>query len=149
MPDLAHLSEVVPLREMKVARLAHGLHRVLFTYVYLDIISLLSGSTLTSGHRPGVHPFRDLRSGVWNFPANFVSIPTPDEFAFDRSPKYVTPSQDEVGFGCPSLSAWRDGTTDAIQELLSLAKREDCRFVGSTSTLTQAFSHIYFAISGA
>ena len=45
---------------------------------------------------PGVHPHRDLRSGVWNFPSEFSAIPTPDEYAFDRSPKYITPSQDKV-----------------------------------------------------
>lgn len=31
---------------------------------------------------------------------------------------------------------------------MSLARREECKFIGSTSTLTQAFSNIYFAISG-
>ena len=46
---------------------------------------------------PGVHPHRDLRSGIWNFPSEFSQIPTPKEYAFDRSPKYITPSQDEVG----------------------------------------------------
>ena len=45
---------------------------------------------------PGVHPHRDLRSGVWNFPSEFSNIPTPEEYAFDRSPKYITPSQDTV-----------------------------------------------------
>jgi len=45
---------------------------------------------------PGVHPHRDLRSGVWNFPSEFSAIPTPEEYAFDRSPKYITPSQDKV-----------------------------------------------------
>jgi hypothetical protein len=45
---------------------------------------------------PGVQPHRDLRSGVWNFPSEFSTIPTPEEYAFDRSPKYITPSQDTV-----------------------------------------------------
>jgi hypothetical protein len=90
------------------------------------------GNNLVEGRRltpsPGVHPFRDYRTGVWNFSPEFHDIPHPSEYAFDRSPKYVTPSKDV--------------------ELLALAEKEQCRFIGSTSTLTQALSQIYFAISG-
>ncbi|WWC86375.1 uncharacterized protein L201_001251 [Kwoniella dendrophila CBS 6074] len=34
------------------------------------------------------------------------------------------------------------------EELLDLAQRHHCKFIGSTSTLTKALSQIYFAISG-
>ncbi|WVR05992.1 hypothetical protein IAU60_003020 [Kwoniella sp. DSM 27419] len=77
---------------------------------------------------PGVHPLRDPRSGVWNYEPGLNDIPPPEKFAFHRCPPYITPSQDE--------------------ELLGLAQQNDCRFLGSTSTLTKALSQIYFAISG-
>ncbi|WVQ97270.1 hypothetical protein IAU59_004381 [Kwoniella sp. CBS 9459] len=102
------IREVKPLREMKIARLRRPLSRVLFS--------------------PGVHPLRDSRTGTWNFDPSLHDIPTPEEFAFDRCPQYITPSQDE--------------------ELLQLAEKNGARFLGSTSTLTKALSQIYFAISG-
>ncbi|WVF70907.1 hypothetical protein IAT40_005702 [Kwoniella sp. CBS 6097] len=102
------IQEVKPLREMKIARLRGPLGRVLFS--------------------PGVHPLRDSRTGTWNFDPSLHDIPTPEEFAFDRCPQYITPSQDE--------------------ELLQLAEKNGSRFLGSTSTLTKALSQIYFAISG-
>ncbi|WWC66499.1 uncharacterized protein I206_100401 [Kwoniella pini CBS 10737] len=77
---------------------------------------------------PGVVPLRDTRTGVWNFDPTLHTIPQPDKFAFHRCPPYITPSQDE--------------------ELVDLAQRHKCGFVGSTSTLTKALSQIYFAISG-
>ncbi|WWC58481.1 uncharacterized protein I303_101024 [Kwoniella dejecticola CBS 10117] len=77
---------------------------------------------------PGVSPLRDSRTGVWNFEPSLHSIPQPESFAFHRCPPYITPSQD--------------------QELVELAQRNNCGFVGSTSTLTKALSQIYFAISG-
>ncbi|WRT64265.1 uncharacterized protein IL334_001196 [Kwoniella shivajii] len=77
---------------------------------------------------PGVLPLRDVRTGVWNFEPSLHDIPQPEKFAFNRCPPYITPSQDE--------------------ELLELAKHHECRFIGSTSTLTKALSQIYFAISG-
>jgi hypothetical protein len=97
---------------------------------------------------PGVIPFRDLRSGTWNFPPDFMKIPTPEEFAFDRTPQYVPPSQDEVCLPNHSVAFRSSWIKADEQELTSLAKREECKFIGSTSTLTGAFSQIYFAISG-
>lgn len=57
-----------------IARLAHGLDRVLFN--------------------PGVHVLRDPRSGVYNFPTVLENLPKVDEFAFDKLPQYVTSSKD-------------------------------------------------------
>nr|XP_018267045.1 uncharacterized protein I303_01028 [Kwoniella dejecticola CBS 10117]OBR89203.1 hypothetical protein I303_01028 [Kwoniella dejecticola CBS 10117] len=82
----------------------------------------------SSPYSPGVSPLRDSRTGVWNFEPSLHSIPQPESFAFHRCPPYITPSQD--------------------QELVELAQRNNCGFVGSTSTLTKALSQIYFAISG-
>jgi hypothetical protein len=89
---------------MKVAKLAHGLHRVLFRYA----LPIVHASYCVDGS-PGVHPHRDLRSGVWNFPSEFSAIPTPEEYAFDRSPKYITPSQDKVSLRVDCEKTWANG----------------------------------------
>ncbi|KAL7420472.1 hypothetical protein Q5752_004422 [Cryptotrichosporon argae] len=99
---------VPPMREAKVATLSRGLQRVLFN--------------------PGVMHLRDPRSGVWNFATSLADIPKPEEFAFHRTPQYITASKDE--------------------ELAAMADKYQMRFIGSTSTLTQALSQIYFAMSG-
>lgn len=78
--------------------------------------------------RPGVHMLRDPRTGVWNFSPDLGNIPTPDEFAFHRLPQYITASQDE--------------------ELAEMAQGDGLKYFGSTSTLTQSMSQIYFAMSG-
>jgi hypothetical protein len=45
---------------------------------------------------PGVHVLQDSRTGVFNFDPELSPIPTPDKFAFHRTPQYITPSQDSV-----------------------------------------------------
>ena len=78
---------------------------------------------------PGVHFFRDPRTGVWNFdPDHLHDIPTPEEFAYDRTPGYFPPGKDK--------------------DLLEMATATQSKYVGSTSTLSKAFSHLYFALSG-
>lgn len=77
---------------------------------------------------PGVHYIRDPRTGVWNFPPELTKIPTPDEFNFDTLPDYVTASKDP--------------------ELRELGQGEGIKYVGSTSTVTQSLSQIWFALNG-
>jgi hypothetical protein len=57
-----------------IARLAHGLDRVLFN--------------------PGVHFVQDPRSGVYNFPPSLQTLPKVAAFAFDKLPQYITSSKD-------------------------------------------------------
>jgi len=46
---------------------------------------------------PGVHWLEDPRTGVWNFDqAGLAVIPTPEEFAYQRTPSYKSPSKDSV-----------------------------------------------------
>ncbi|RSH92777.1 hypothetical protein EHS25_008223 [Saitozyma podzolica] len=103
-PQDVVMTEVKPAREMKVDKLHPHLSRVLFRQV------------------------EDSRTGVFNFDPDLSPIPTPDKFAFHRTPQYITPSQDS--------------------ELLELAKQSKTSFVGSTSTLTKSLSQVYFALSG-
>lgn len=75
--DDVPVREVKPIRQGKVARLAPGLQRVLFS--------------------PGVHHLRDPRTGVWNFPNRELdAIPRPEQFGFNRLPQYITASEDDV-----------------------------------------------------
>lgn len=78
---------------------------------------------------PGVHHMRDPRTGVFNFDQALEHIPTPEEFAFHRLPQYITASQDP--------------------ELTGMATANNTRYTGSTSTLTQSLSQIYFTLSNA
>lgn len=75
-PEEVPIKPVKPPRDAKVARLAHGLNRVLFS--------------------PGVHSLRDPRTGVWNFTRTLGWIPEIDEFAYHRLPQYITASEDPV-----------------------------------------------------
>lgn len=77
---------------------------------------------------PGVHYLRDPRTGVWNFASELSKIPTPDEFNFDSIPEYITASKDP--------------------ELADLGQTEGVKYIGSTSTVTQSFSQIWFALNG-
>lgn len=77
---------------------------------------------------PGIHFMQDPRTGVYNFdPSQLQSIPKPEEFAYDRVAPYNKPS--------------------THGELAALAQKTSCTYAGSTSTLTKAFSQIYFLIS--
>lgn len=84
-----------PFPPVPIAKLAHSLSRTLFN--------------------PGVHFLRDPRSGVYNFsPEILENVPKLGEFEFDKLPRYVTSSKDEV--------------------LKQVAKREGKLFSGSTSS---------------
>ncbi|KAJ7601014.1 mitochondrial protein Pet127-domain-containing protein [Mycena floridula] len=77
---------------------------------------------------PGVHWLRDPRSRVYNFPHELETIPEVTDFAFERLEGFVKSSRDE--------------------DLWELIRSENCRFGGSTSSLTGILSHIYFLLSG-
>ncbi|KIM89261.1 hypothetical protein PILCRDRAFT_218764 [Piloderma croceum F 1598] len=74
--EQAALEDLAPPCEQKpVAKLAHGLDRVLFN--------------------PGVHWLQDPRSGVYNFTTWLESIPNVRDFAFDRVTGFIKSSSDE------------------------------------------------------
>ncbi|KAK0201642.1 mitochondrial protein Pet127-domain-containing protein [Desarmillaria ectypa] len=76
-PTAGHvLQDVKPVAAQRpVARLSHGLDRVLFN--------------------PGVHWLRDPRSHVYNFPPSVEKIPRVFDFAFERLPGFTKSSRDE------------------------------------------------------
>ncbi|OBZ71195.1 hypothetical protein A0H81_08417 [Grifola frondosa] len=77
---------------------------------------------------PGVHWMKDPRTSVYNFPKRMEKIPKVEDFAFDRVTGFIPSSQDN--------------------DLWALAKREKCKFTGSTSSLTGLLSQIYLSLSG-
>ncbi|WFC99222.1 hypothetical protein MYAM1_001966 [Malassezia yamatoensis] len=68
------IETVQPLRKMEVAKLAHGLERVLF--------------------KPGVHWLRDNQSGQYNYKESLQNVLDVDLFDFDALPPYLTSSKD-------------------------------------------------------
>ena len=66
---------VRPLREMKVAKLSHGLDRVLFN--------------------PGIHWLRDHRTGIYNFDPHLRRVLDVDLFDYSALPPYLTSSRDQ------------------------------------------------------
>ncbi|BGP31305.1 hypothetical protein JCM10296v2_003069 [Rhodotorula toruloides] len=77
---------------------------------------------------PGVHFLQDPRSGVYNFARDTLeNVPPIDKFDFSKLPQYITSSKDEA--------------------LQALAKAEDRKFVGSTSSTTGMLCQIYFWLS--
>ncbi|KAF8917073.1 mitochondrial protein Pet127-domain-containing protein [Mucidula mucida] len=118
------LQDIDPLTEHRpVARLSHGLERVLFKYFFIISVSLPSQVF----YSPGVHWLRDPNSGVYNFHPKVQSIPKVNDFAFERLPGFTKSSRDE--------------------ELWALAKQEGRTFAGSTSSLSGMLVHIYFLLS--
>ncbi|KAK0503807.1 Pet127-domain-containing protein [Armillaria luteobubalina] len=70
------LRDVQPVvAQRPVAKLSHGLDRVLFN--------------------PGVHWLRDPRSHVYNFPPSVENIPRVFDFAFERLPGFTKSSRDD------------------------------------------------------
>ncbi|KAF8964217.1 mitochondrial protein Pet127-domain-containing protein [Flammula alnicola] len=89
-------------------------------------------STLAHGldrvlFNPGVHWLQDPRSHVYNFTPWLEKIPKVNDFAFERLTGFVKSSRDE--------------------DLRALAKQEEKKFAGSTSSMSGMLSHIYFLIS--
>ncbi|BGP23948.1 RNA processing-related mitochondrial RNA degradation [Rhodotorula toruloides] len=77
---------------------------------------------------PGVHFLQDPRSGVYNFTRDTLeNVPPIEKFDFSKLPQYITSSKDEA--------------------LQGLAKKEDRKFVGSTSSTTGMLCQIYFWLS--
>ncbi|OCH91240.1 Pet127-domain-containing protein [Obba rivulosa] len=102
------LQDVAPVNPMPpIAKLAHGLDRVLFN--------------------PGVHWLQDPRTSYYNFTSWLQSVPSVNEFAFDRIIPFITSSRDD--------------------DLRQIARREGCLFTGSTSSLTGMLSQIYLLMS--
>ncbi|KAI0711197.1 mitochondrial protein Pet127-domain-containing protein, partial [Fomitopsis betulina] len=76
---------------------------------------------------PGVHWLTEPRSKFDNFASYLKEVPSVSEFAFERLTGFVTSSRDS--------------------ELLSLAKSHECKFAGSTSSLTGMLSLIYLLMA--
>ncbi|KAK0544455.1 hypothetical protein OC846_004850 [Tilletia horrida] len=91
---------VTPLRQMKIAKLAHGLDRVLFN--------------------PGVHWLRDPRTGIYNYPPALRNVLDPDLFDYDALPPYITSSEDnELHEVTRRSNARYCGSTSSLTALLS------------------------------
>lgn len=69
------IEPVKPLRRMHVAKLAHGLDRVLFN--------------------PGVHWLRDEHTGMYNYTRKLQHVLDVDLFDYDTLPPYITSSRDK------------------------------------------------------
>lgn len=76
---------------------------------------------------PGVHFLRDPRSKVYNFDPYVQRIPQPEEFNWDLIPPFIPPSND--------------------QYLKELAEKSNAKFTGSTSSISESLSQIYFFLS--
>ena len=77
----------------EVARLAHGLDKVLFKYVTLWIIYTI----LLIFRSPSVQWARDPRTGTLNIDPGLENLPVTQDFDSDRLRPYSTSSRDEVG----------------------------------------------------
>ncbi|KAG7088520.1 hypothetical protein E1B28_012504 [Marasmius oreades] len=76
---------------------------------------------------PGVYWLRDPRTRVYNFNPAIEIIPKVVDFAFERLTGFIKSSRDE--------------------DLWALARKENRRFGGSTSSLSGILSQIYFMLS--
>jgi hypothetical protein len=98
--DDVNVERVEPLREMRVAQLAHGLDRVLFN--------------------PGLHWLRDVRTGIYNFEPRLRDIYDVDLFDYSALPPYRTSSKDpELAELVLKLSKKYSGSTSSMTGLLS------------------------------
>ncbi|CDW97253.1 hypothetical protein [Sporisorium scitamineum] len=94
------VDKVAPLREMEVAKLAHGLDRVLFN--------------------PGIYWLRDPRSGIYNFDPRIKDILDVDLFDYAALPPYVTSSKDpELATLTKKHHKKYCGSTSSMTSLLS------------------------------
>lgn len=91
---------IAPLREMHVAKLAHGLDRVLFN--------------------PGVHWLRDQRTGIYNYDPRLRQVLDVDLFDYNALPPYQPPSHDKELIAISKLhNARYCGSTSSMTSLLS------------------------------
>ncbi|PWZ01601.1 Pet127-domain-containing protein, partial [Testicularia cyperi] len=94
------VTKVPPLRNMEVAKLAHGLDRVLFN--------------------PGVYWLRDPRSGIYNFDPRIKDILDVDLFDYAALPPYITSSKDpELAKLTKQHGKKYCGSTSSMTSLLS------------------------------
>lgn len=76
---------------------------------------------------PGVYQLQDPASRVYNFDPYLQKIMPVVEFDFDSLKEYKTSSQDEA--------------------LAKLAKDQDKRYIGSTSSMTSSLAHFHYLLS--
>jgi len=76
---------------------------------------------------PGVHPMRDLITNRLNFPPYLERLHPTEIIDYSSIGRFVTSSQDMT--------------------LAALTARSQCRYQGSTSSVTSILAHIYFALS--
>ncbi|KAI1810692.1 mitochondrial membrane protein Pet127 [Poronia punctata] len=77
---------------------------------------------------PGVYHLQDPRTRVFNFDPYLSEIMPLNEFDFNALKAYVTSSKDKT--------------------LISIAKRHEKRYAGSTSSMTAMLAHFHFLLSG-
>ena len=106
--------------DIKIAPIAppHGL---------VEVASLAHGLERVL-FQSGTHWLQDPRTSTYNYPKSCESIPKIADFDFDRLPRFMKPSSDP--------------------DLALLLKSSGKKFAGSTSSLTNALSQIYFALNG-
>ncbi|WFD18992.1 hypothetical protein MCAP1_001205 [Malassezia caprae] len=91
---------VRPLREMKVAKLSHGLDRVLFN--------------------PGIHWLKDQRTGIYNYDPHLRLVLDVDLFDYSALPPYLTSSRDQELLDITKKQEKRYcGSTSSMTGLLS------------------------------
>ncbi|KAG2110100.1 mitochondrial protein Pet127-domain-containing protein [Suillus clintonianus] len=121
--DVDDLNIEPPTEHKPIARLAHGLDRVLFN--------------------PGVHWLQDPRSRVYNFTPWLESIPKVTDFAFERVTGFIRSSQDDDLHTLAKMhSRPYVGSTSSLTGLLShiyflISGGKDI----DTSVLSGAFAH--------
>lgn len=76
---------------------------------------------------PGVYQLQDPRSRVFNFDPYLQTIMPVSDFDFKALKRYITSSRDET--------------------LLAIAKKEERKYTGSTSSMTSALGHFHFLLS--
>ena len=94
--------------------------------------------------RTGVHWLKDPDTGEYNFDQHLEDIPKVSDFDFSRLGGFVTSSQDKA---CQSTSVWAHPLILSFQTLIDLAKKNDCKYAGSTSSLTGILTQIYLLLS--
>ncbi|KAI8344728.1 mitochondrial protein Pet127-domain-containing protein [Chlamydoabsidia padenii] len=77
--------------------------------------------------KPGVHPIKDFQTKQRLFSQYWENITQPDDFDYEAMQPYITSSKDK--------------------NLIEMAKNQNARYVGSTSSLSGILSHIYFELS--
>ncbi|KAF9481176.1 Pet127-domain-containing protein [Pholiota conissans] len=121
-----HFVPTVNVIEGSIADNVEGLVDVAPPTEQLPVASLAHGLDRVL-FNPGVHWLQDPRSHVYNFTPWLEKIPKVNQFAFEKLTGFIKSSQDE--------------------DLRTLAKQENKKYTGSTSSLSGMLSHIYFLIS--